>query len=264
MQDGRVRHRFPDFSDAALAELLPGEPPRTGRDRNFISVYLRQLQLLHDAEPVVCGVVEREATTTSVIRAVLDSLEDCDIARLLPVPPAQWKRDFRQVVDPGDDPDAEGQRITDSLLFRCVLEPGEALAPVQVDRNEGRRAPPAWRDSHIVHYPPPYVSYMHVSEWSAPVRLEMFKKDLGSFQKAAELVSHCALLLPRYAFPVGLDIVDRFAKVPNWMTKPINIHTTVQALKRALDSGDTRTFDALRRMLCGSCREWLLRPGISR
>lgn len=45
---GRVRHRFPDFSDSALAELLPGEPPRTGRDRNFISVYLRQLQILRD------------------------------------------------------------------------------------------------------------------------------------------------------------------------------------------------------------------------
>jgi hypothetical protein len=264
MQDGRVRHRFPDFSDSALAELLPGEPSRAGRDRNFISVYLRQLQLLRDADPIVCGVVEREATTTSVIRAVLDSLQDDDIASLLPVPPAQWKREFRQLVDPSDDPDGEGQRITDSLLFRCVLEAGEALAPVKVDRNEARRAPPAWRDSHIVHYPPPYVSYVHVSEWSAPVRLEMFKKDLGSFQEAARLVSHCALLLPRYAFPVGLDIVDRFAKVPNWMTKPINTYTTVQALKRALDSGDTRTFDALRRMLCGSGREWLLRPGINR
>lgn len=264
MQDGRVRHRFPHFTDSALDELLPGEPDRTGRDRNFISVYLRQLQLLRDSDPIVCGVVEREATTTSVIRAVLDSLDDHKIARLLPVSPAEWKSWFRRQVDPADDPDIEGQRITDSLLFRCVLEPEEALAPVPVNRNELRRAPPAWRDGYIAHYPCPQVSYVQVSEWSAPIRLEMFEGDRDSFQEAASLVSHCALLLPRYAFPVGLDIVDRFAKVPNWMTKPINTYTTVQALKRALDSGDTRSFDALRRMLCGSGREWLLRPGINR
>lgn len=259
---GKVKHRFPNFSASALAELLPGEPPRSGRDRNFISVYLRQLQLLRYAAPIVCGVVEREATTSSVIRSVLASLADHEIAQLLPVPPAQWKKEFLSAIDPGDDPESEGQRITDSLLFRCVLEPGEALKPVPVDRNELRRAPPAWRDDYIAHYPKPYLSYIQVSEWSAPIRLEMFEKDLGSFSQAAALVTHCALLLPRYAFPVGLDIVDKFAKVPNWMTRPIATYTTVQALKRALDSGDTRTFDALRRMLCGSGREWLLRPGI--
>ena len=75
---------------------------------------------------------------------------------------------------------------------------------------------------------------------------------------------HSALLLPQYAFPVGLDIVDKFARIPDWMSRPINTHTAVQALKRALDSGDKRLFDALRRMLCGSQREWLLRPGIYR
>ena len=259
---GKVKHRFPNFSDTALAELLPGEPARAGRDRNFVSVYLRQLQILRDAAPIVCGVVEREATTSSVIRSVLASVQDHEIARLLPVPPAQWKREFLTSIDPGDDPESEGQRITDSLLFRCVLEPGEALKPVVVDRNELRRAPPAWRDDYICHYPKPFVSYVQVTEWSAPIRVEMFEKDLGSFEKAAALVAHCALLLPRYAFPVGLDIVDKFAKVPNWMTRPIATYTTVQALKRALDSGDTRSFDALRRMLCGSGREWLLRPGI--
>lgn len=261
---GRIRHRFPNFSDSALEELLPGEPPRTGRERNFISVYLRQLQLLRDSGAIVCGVIEREASTSSVIRAVLDSLDDHAIAKLLPVPPAEWKTWFRHQIDPSDDPDSEGERITDSLLFRCVLEPGEALRPVMVDRNELRRAPPAWRDSHIVHYPKPHLSYIQVSEWSTPVRLEMFEGNLGSFAEAAALVTHCALLLPKYAFPVGLDIVDKFAKVPNWMTRPIATYTTVQALKRALDAGDTKTFDALRRILCGSNREWLLRPGINR
>jgi len=264
MQEGQVRHRFPDFSDVVLQEFLPpAEPPRFGRDRNFISTHLRQLQLLNNSPTITCGVIERESTTTSVCRAVLASLDDQEIEDLLPVTPSEWKRWFRSSVDPAVDEDLEGQRITDSLLFRCVLEPGEALLPVEVDRNELRRAPKAWADI-VVQYPKPQVSFLQVSEWSPPIRIEIFKKDIERFTEVAALVFHCALLLPRYSFPVGLDIVDKFARIPDWMSRPVNTHTTVRAMQTALDRGDERLFDALRRMLCGSGREFLLRPGIMR
>ncbi|SFX64447.1 hypothetical protein SAMN04244548_01576 [Paracoccus pantotrophus] len=264
MRDGQVRHRFPDFSRGALTELLPpDEPPRTGRDANFVSVYLRQLELLQESPAVVCGVVERESSTTSVIRAVLDSLDDHRLRDLLPMPPHEWKQWFRNAVDPSDDDEFEGQRITDSLLFRCVLEPGEALTPVTIDRNEIRRAPKAWHDK-IGLYPQPLVSYLQATPWTAPVRVEMFARDRDRFAETATLIFHCALLLPRYAFPVGLDIVDKFAKMPNWMSRPINTRTAVVALRRALDNQDAKLFDTLRSMLCGSGREWMLRPGIIR
>lgn len=264
MQDGKVRHRFPDFSDTALTHLLPeDDPPRSGRGKNFVSVHLRQLELLRQSNAVVCGVVERESTTSSVCRAVLDSLDNDLIRDLLPVPPDEWKAWFRHAVDPAADDDYEGQRITDSLLFRCVLEPGEAIRPVPLDRNEMRRAPKAWQDV-IVDYPKPHVSYLQATAWNAPIRIELFDKDLAKYVQTAEVVMHCALLLPKYAFPVGLDIVDKFAKIPDWMSRPVNTHTAVVALKRALDEGDTKLFDSLRRMLCGSGREWLLRPGIYR
>lgn len=262
MQDGQVRHPFPHFSETALRGLLPSdEPPRQGRDRNFISVHLRQLQLLEAAQTTVCGVIEREATTTSVIRAVLDSLDDDDIRDLLPRPSQEWKQWFRNAVDPSGSEEFDGQRITDSLLFMLTLQPGEALRPVSIDRNEMRRAPQAWQDV-IQHYPQPQVSYLQVSEWSSPIRIEMFAKDLPRFTETASLILHSALLLPRYAFPVGLDIVDKFARIPNWMSRPVNTNTAVTAMKRALDTGDTALFDALRRMLCGSSREFLLRPGM--
>jgi len=264
MQDGRIRHPFPDFSELAIKEFLPEqESDRHGRDRNFISVHLRQLELLESSGSVVCGVIERESTTTSVCRAVLGSLEDQRIRDLLPVPPQEWKQWFRNAVDPSGDDDFEGQRITDSLLFRCVLEPGEALAPVVIDRNELRRAPKAW-EKEIAQYPKPLVSYLQATEWNAPVRIELFEKDKEQFSHIAALVLHCSLLLPRYAFPVGLDIVDKFARIPDWMSRPINTHTAVRAMRAALDKGDDRLFDALRRMLCGSGREFLLRPGIFR
>ncbi|MBM9402009.1 DNA double-strand break repair nuclease NurA [Gluconacetobacter azotocaptans] len=264
MRDEQVRHKFPDFSSGALAELLPpGEPQRTGRDANFVSVYLRQLELLQQSPAIVCGVVERESSTTSVIRAVLDSLDDHRLRDLLPMPPQEWKQWFKNAVDPSDDDEFEGQRITDPLLFRCVLEPGEALVPVSIDRNELRRAPKAWHDK-IGQYPQPLVSYLQATPWTAPVRVETFPRDRERFTETANLIFHCALLLPRYAFPVGLDIVDKFAKVPDWMSRPVNTRTAVVALRRALDDQDAKLFDTLRTMLCGSGREWMLRPGVMR
>jgi hypothetical protein len=261
MRDGKTYRAFPHFSQTALSELLPEEPTRKGREANFISVYLRELELLSSTDAVVCGVVERESHTTSITNAVLNGLDDQEIQSVLPLPPAQWKAWFRSAIDPSNAEDGEGPRVTDPLLFRCVLEPGEALLPVPINRNDLRRAPEAWKDK-IGEYPMPLVSYLQATEWSAPVRVEIFSKDRWRFSEIAALVLHCALLLPRYAFPIGLDIVDKFAHIPDWMSRPVNTHTAVQALKRALDQGDTKLFDALRRLLCGSEREWLLRPRI--
>lgn len=262
--EGKVRHRFPDFSDKSLEDLLPhGEKISAERNNNFINTYLRQLELMSSSDAIVCGVVEREGTTSTVCKSVLEQLDDHLLKPLLPEPPSEWKKWFRKRLDPSDDDDTEGQRITDSLLFRCVLEPGEALRPVPVERNLLRKAPEAWKKV-ICNYPKPMVSYLQATEWSAPVRIEMFEKDIPRFTETAELIMHCSLLLPRYAFPVGLDIVDKFAKIPNWMSRPVNTHMAVRAMKRALDSGDSKLFDSLRRMLCGSGREWLLRPGVYR
>jgi hypothetical protein len=66
--------------------------------------------------------------------------------------------------------------------------------------------------------------------------------------------------MPNYAFPAGLDIVDKFAKVPNWMSRPINSTMAVQLLKRAIDTGNPKVIEAAKRMLCGTQRDWLFRP----
>jgi hypothetical protein len=221
-------------------------------DANFIRVYLRQLQLLQQSETIVCGVVERESQASSVYRKVIEKVVDHPaVPPLLPKHPDDWAEWFLHM--------AEQFRINDTLLFRCVLQPGEVLSPVDIDRNELRRAPAAWA-ADIQQYPKPWVSYILPTEWGHAIRVEIFEKDLSRFQQMAKLIMHCSWLLPRYAFPVGLDIVDKYAKVPNWMSRPVNTNTAVQALRRAMDSGDSTTFDAMRRMLCGSTRDWLFRP----
>ena len=262
MYNGRVRHRFPDFSDNALTDFLPaGEAGRTDRDRNFVSVHLRQLECLQESSAVVSGVIERESTTTSVCSAVLDSLDDDVIADLLPQPPREWKSWFRKAIDPSADVDFEGQRIGDALLFRCVLEPGELLKPVAIDRNDLRRAPEAWKNV-IKKYPKPLVTYLQVTEWTSPIRIELFEKDRDRYRDIADLVMHCSLLLPQYAFPAGLDIVDKFARIPNWMSRPVNTRTAVRVMKAAMDQGDGKLFNSIRHMLCGTGREFFTRPDI--
>lgn len=262
MFEGKVRHRFPNFSGSALEVMLPPEDRnREGRDANFVSVYLRQLDIMRSAGAIVCGVVERASTTSSVCEAVLNSLDNFEIKDFLPKPPDEWKRWFHHSLNPAESEDTEGQRITDSLLFRCVLEPGEALVPVELNRNDLRRAPEAWKDV-IREYPKPWVSYLQPTEWSAPIRIEVFEKDKENFLPTATLVMHSALLLPHYAFPVGLDIVDKYAHIPNWMSRPVHTFTAVRALRAALESKDEKLFDSLRRLLCGSSREWLFRPKI--
>jgi hypothetical protein len=74
------------------------------------------------------------------------------------------------------------------------------------------------------------------------------------------LVIHACRLMPNYAFPAGLDIVDKFAKVPNWMSRPIHSTMAVQLMKRAMDTGNPKMVEAAKRMLCGTTRDWLFRP----
>ena len=40
-------------------------------------------------------------------------------------------------------------------------------------------------------------------------------------------------LLPKYCFPVGLDAVDKFVKVPNWLTKGVESTYGIALLKEA-------------------------------
>lgn len=261
---GQIRHRFPDFSEKSLEILLPEKSNHKRlRGNNFINTYLKQLEYMQTCEAVVCGVVERSGSTTTTCKALLDSFSDSELRPLLPESPEVWRRNFRRLIDPSEDDEMEGQRITDTLLFRCILEPGEAILPVAIERNLLRKAPRNWSEV-IARYPNPWVTYLQPSEWSNPIRIEFFEKDLGKFMEIIELIRHCSLLLPKYSFPVGLDIADKFVKIPNWMSSPVNAYATVSAMKQTLDSGDSKSFDSLRKMLCGSNREWLYRPGIYR
>ena len=61
--------------------------------------------------------------------------------------------------------------------------------------------------------------YIHINETTEPIRMETFKAP-GDEQvkEGARRAYLYARLLPGYGFPVGLEIADKHAHIPNWMT----------------------------------------------
>ena len=75
-----------------------------------------------------------------------------------------------------------------------------------------------------------------------------------------KLVYHTSLLLPRYAFPVGIDIVDKYAKIPDWMSKGISAHLAANVFRYCLQEGDIGTLQLMRTLLSRSPRDFFFRP----
>lgn len=84
----------------------------------------------------------------------------------------------------------------------------------------------------------------------------------GQVAEAARRVYLYARLLPGYGFPVGLDIADKYARVPGWMmdaySKMIRHHLGV-----GLQHGEIGD-DEMRRIIVQALyvkgRDWLFQP----
>ena len=166
---------------------------------------------------------------------------------------------------------------TDSLLLGMLLEPGQYSELYNIDKYSGLRqgnvSLPGESGREIVKFAPlkpgpfgfPRVlgCYVHVSETTEPVRVEVFK-DLGIQQidEAARRTYMYARLLPGYGFPVGLDIADKHAHVPNWLTdaygKLIRHHLGVSMQRGEISDVEMRRI--LVQAIYMTHRDWLFRP----
>jgi hypothetical protein len=167
---------------------------------------------------------------------------------------------------------------TDSLLLAMILPIGFRTESWSMGKYEGLRAAAAVSlpgesfstnvnfaalKSADIGFPPVSACYVNVSETTEPIRVEFFS-ELGDRQaaEAAQRVYLYSRLLPRYGFPVGLDIVDKYAHVPAWLTnaysKLLKHHLGV-----SLQQGDVSDLE-MRRILVQaiymSHRDWIFRP----
>ncbi|ERM19946.1 DNA double-strand break repair nuclease NurA [Brevibacillus laterosporus] len=244
---------FPNFKDKALEMFgltrnnIKGdvEPP-PDLESHFIASYQYLLQMIFKSDIPICGIVERSTSSRIVSRTLLNQLKNRGFALEAEL--------IRNSMDKN--------RISDALLFSCLLKEGEYLRPLKVDKNELGKSPDRWKPV-IDNYPDPLTTYLKVTDTSYPFRVEMNKEN-GNTEFLLSFVYHMARLLPQYAFPVGLDIVDKFAKVPVWMTKQISREQSAQILHKALTSGRKDIVDLVRLYLSGNSRDWLFRPKYDR
>lgn len=242
-------------------------------------LYRRLLAVARSRQPlpIIAGVVERGGTLRQFSESIL-------LDRVFRGLRQRDNQDYfnkmygrRDLTSPKALLDRLG--YTDALLLGMLLRCGEASEPWSMDKYSGLRrgdvALPGESHEQKVDFSPladpaigfPRVTgfYVHVSETTEPIRVEVFT-DLGEEQvRLAGGRSYLyARLLPQYGFPVGLDIADKHAKIPAWMTdayaKLIRHHLGV-----SLQHGEIRDAE-LRRILVQAIymthRDWLFRPKV--
>lgn len=240
---------FPPFGLDACRTFL-GDPTWNGeeRDRQFVSLYHLLLERVSATRTPVVGAVERSIGKDPVFtRRILDHLhregvlKDKDAGEL-----------ERQIISYG---------LNDSSLLDVVLGDGEYVAPIPVDRQGPiNKWPDTWKRM-IGTYPEVLTTYIKPSGLVMPFRIEAFE-NIEDFDAVLALIFHTSRLLPSYGFPVGLDIVDRFAKVPSWLSRGVKGQHQVVLLKQALASGDPRAISFAKRVLAAKGRDWLFRPNV--
>lgn len=284
-----LRHYAPDprlardLKEGFLAEArrviyprLLGDQAETWiRQRHFeplawlAYLYRRLIALARQRQPVplIIGVVERSDLRQFLERVLL--------VRVFQGLEARGRSDYfnrlygrRDLISPQAVLDRLG--YTDALLLGLLLQPGQYSEPWEIEKYEGLRERSTGQRIDFaalrpgpIGFPRVHGFYLKVSETTEPLRVEVFS-DLGEHQvaAAARRVYLYARLLPGYGFPVGLDVVDKYARVPAWLlaayAKLIRYHLGV-----SLQSGEISDAE-VRRLLVQAVyltqRDWLFRP----
>lgn len=170
---------------------------------------------------LLVGVVERAAATEVTRGLFKEALSRGLIGPQDPAytyfgldPQAQHSRNAELILAKGN--------YQDPLFLSLVLEPGEHLSLWQAEerytgfsQSGDLRGFGGWLRSVV----PISYTYLKPIEDTLALRIEFPSAGLYGVRTTLRKVYQYSRLLPRYAFPVGLDVVDKFARVPKWMAE---------------------------------------------
>lgn len=228
--------------------------------------------------PLVMGVIERGASTVFsreiLLQRVFHNLSD------------NQRRDYFNHLFGRHDLNSVDDLLhrlgyTDELLLGMLLATGERTEGWTLPRNValsiGELRLPDLPDVLRCDWSPfrsgqpfgfPHVSacYVRVSDLTEPIRVEVLTgTGSGALDEAARRAWLYARLLPGYGFPVGLDIADKYARVPTWLTdaygKLIRHHLGVSLQQGQVT--DTELRSLLLQALYMNRRDWLFRPAFT-
>ena len=258
----------------AWRSSLPGSTQKDlERFSSFGLIVFLLKSLIEAAEKkgtLICGVVERTTSTEVTQQTLYQNIAEIYSKN------EDW---FKKVTgSPLKTPHDEYIKnfldrlgYTDSLILGSLLRKGE-----RTEWREGRanRYQPDNRKNfglpvgfitgkeHLSDLVPvTYYSYVRTSNFNAPFRVEIPQwLDDSSREKLIRSVYAFSQFLPQYAFPVNLDIVDKLAKVPNWITNAF-VGMITKEIYDGVASGKGMTID-YSQLLSGKFRDWDIRPGV--
>jgi len=222
----------------------------------------------------ICGVVERTSSTEILQRIIFDDFQDIYAAN------KEWmEKAVRISLEKMDSLDMirytksflDNLGYTDQLILGSILDPGEYLHPVEsrVNRSQAENRKLGLDTGFISGLeemekliPRTKFTYIRTSEFNSPFKVE-FPYDISD-EKLTYLVNAVyafSQFLPQYSFPVNLDVVDKVAKVQNWISNAMHSMIMNEIYESYSQSGEGTGLGLL---LAGKSRDWDLRPGVRR
>lgn len=175
--------------------------------------FLQQYVFKRAAEKdvLVCGVIERSfgrSITKHVVRSMLEGSPEI-FSRLLESLEIEGRAESTQA-----DAILDATRYNDAVLLALALDRAEYLDWYPVDPLS------RVRDERVGLFPPVQTTFVRTTSAKYPMRIEApASYDMSQLDEILGRAFEYASLLPNFAFPIGLDIVDKFAAIPGWMTK---------------------------------------------
>jgi hypothetical protein len=210
-----------------------------------IPIYAYLMKRIFSSHIPFVGVVERSSSSMVIEGCINKLVENNEIS-------ASSGRKIKEKIGKYE--------YSDEYLFGCILDEGEYLTPIPIKKSQPNRAHDDWQ-SIIERIPSPWVTMVKCTADNFPFRIEL--NSFHSPEKLRDimlLIYHTSLLLPYYAFPVGIDIVDKYAKIPDWLSKGISANLSAYILYKAVQTGDERLVMQIRKKLARSPRDFFFRP----
>ncbi len=209
-------------------------------------------------KPLIFGAVERSKMTEYTKKVIFPLLYQYNrnFLHLFNISPSNnLKKDLIKFL--------EKTSYHDALLLSLILNEGEYTQPkIAEDIFTGFKQKFKDMDKILKKKLGIKYIYLKVKQNTFPIRLE-FPSFLstGEINKIINNAYLYSKLLPNYAFPIGLDIVDKFAKIPSWMVesfkKLIMLRLNIEA-----NNEIEKIFCKIMNLILLQRRDWQFRPKI--
>jgi len=239
---------FPTFTKFAVENLMPfyNKKNLDPVSRHFVNVYLNSIDFIKKGKFPIYGVVET-SNSAPYVKSLLFSYKNKGIIS---------NKDFNDTLAT-----IKRYKITDSNLLEIILSSNQALKPIEVKKQIpgfGVTSGSLWEDK-MNQFPVVHMGYIKVNDQQSPIRIESLHSP-KKLIKDYEYILATSKLLPNYGFPVGLNVVDKFAKIPNWMSRASRNYYATHLLKQAIRNKDQNTISLAVKILSKKARSWGNRP----